>query len=217
MRPGLSSLRYRGISVRARCRGTPPPPRWAAPRKGSPSMDSNCWRRERRCEDKSASVQSGQQGRTGESGTMCMAWFVVGAKQHLKGTCVQMEGRSRACNFAAHRHRMGSILILDFGSQYTQLIARRVRELNTFAEIKPWNGDWRACSRRAGGRPARPPLERRHSLRQSAQRARCQCACSGPRGFADSGPCWASALEPMVGPEWRGQVEASDSRVWSRL
>ncbi len=31
------------------------------------------------------------------------------------------------------------ILILDFGSQYTQLIARRVRELNTFCEIAPYN------------------------------------------------------------------------------
>jgi len=31
------------------------------------------------------------------------------------------------------------VLILDFGSQYTQLIARRVRELNVFCEIFPYN------------------------------------------------------------------------------
>ena len=32
-----------------------------------------------------------------------------------------------------------NVLILDFGSQYTQLIARRIRELNIFCEIKPYN------------------------------------------------------------------------------
>jgi GMP synthase (glutamine-hydrolysing) len=44
--------------------------------------------------------------------------------------------------------RQGGILILDFGSQFTQLIARRVREAHVYSEIHPpsrsldWIREW---------------------------------------------------------------------------
>ena len=34
---------------------------------------------------------------------------------------------------------MNKILILDFGSQYTQLIARKVREIGVYCEIHPYD------------------------------------------------------------------------------
>jgi GMP synthase (glutamine-hydrolysing) len=51
---------------------------------------------------------------------------------------------NQAANAASARHpdiHADRVLILDFGSQYTQLIARRVRECGAYSEIHPWDMD----------------------------------------------------------------------------
>ena len=83
------------------------------------------------------------------------------------------------------------VVVLDFGSQFAQLIARRVRELNVYSELLPHDTPWAEIERRRaeGDHPVgRPELRLRRRTRPSPTRR------SGAAEIPVLGICYGAQL-----------------------
>ena len=102
------------------------------------------------------------------------------------------------------------VLILDFGSQVTQLIARRVRESGVYCEIWPFNADPAAHRARSARAPSSSPAARPASPRQ---RPRARPTCVFEAGVPVLGICYG---QQTMCAQLGGEVEGSDHREFGR-
>ncbi len=113
-----------------------------------------------------------------------------------------------AAGASAHHER---VLIIDFGSQVTQLIARRVRESGVYCEIQPFNRPTRRSLKRFDAEGDHP-VGRAGSVTDDREPARAATMCS-----SWACRCWASATASRP---WRAQlggtVEAGHHREFGR-